>query len=89
MRGVSFPLPSIQHVIDITMRCGSLTNPGIRPVGIAINTASMDEDSARDFLGRLSRDHALPATDPMRFGAGPIVDYIASEFPKTLPARPR
>jgi uncharacterized NAD-dependent epimerase/dehydratase family protein len=71
------------------MRCGSLTNPGIRPVGIAINTASMDEESARDYLQRLGRDHALPATDPMRFGAGPIVDYIASEFPKTLsvPAR--
>ena len=44
MRGVSFPVPSIQHVIDITMRCGSLTNPGIRPVGIAINTSSMNED---------------------------------------------
>lgn len=86
MRGVSFPVPSIQHVIDITMRCGSLTNPGIRPVGIAINTSSMNEDSAREFLKRLGRDHALPATDPMRFGAGAIVDYIASEFPKTLPA---
>jgi uncharacterized NAD-dependent epimerase/dehydratase family protein len=45
----------------------------------------MNEDSARDFLKRLGRDHALPTTDPMRFGAGAIVDYIASEFPKTLP----
>jgi uncharacterized NAD-dependent epimerase/dehydratase family protein len=89
MRGVGFPLPSIQHVIDITVRCGSLTNPGIRPVGIALNTASMDKDSARDYLERLERDHSLPATDPMRFGAGPIVDYIASEFPETLPARAR
>jgi uncharacterized NAD-dependent epimerase/dehydratase family protein len=88
MRGVSFPLPSIQHVIDITMRCGSLTNPGIRPVGIAINTASMDQDSARDYLKRLERDHALPATDPIRFGVGPIVDTIASEFPATLPPTP-
>jgi uncharacterized NAD-dependent epimerase/dehydratase family protein len=71
------------------VRCGSLTNPGIRPVGIALNTASMDKDSARDYLERLERDHSLPATDPMRFGAGPIVDYIASEFPETLPARAR
>ena len=89
MRGVTFPLPSIQHVIDITMRCGSLTNSGIRPVGIALNTASMDKDSARDYLERLERDHSLPATDPMRFGVGPIVDYIASEFPETLPAQAR
>jgi hypothetical protein len=46
----------------------------------------MNEDSARDFLKQLGRDHALPATDPTRFGAGAIVDYLASEFPKTLPA---
>jgi uncharacterized NAD-dependent epimerase/dehydratase family protein len=87
MRGVSFPLPSIQQVIDLTARCGSLTNPAIRPIGIAINTASMDQDSARDYLKRLERDHALPATDPIRFGAGPIVDCIAAAFPATLPSR--
>jgi len=57
MRGVSFALPSIlpsiKQVIDLTVRCGSLTNPAIRPIGIAINTASMDRDSARDYLKRL------------------------------------
>ncbi len=84
MRGVSFPLPSIQHVIDITKRCGSLTNPKIQPVGIAINTASMDKDAARDYLERLQSDHNLPATDPIRFGVGSIVDHIALEFPATL-----
>jgi len=89
MRGVSFPLPSIQQVIDITMRCGSLTNPGIRPVGIAINTTSMDQDSALDYLKQLERDHSLPTTDPIRFGVGAIVDCIASEFPATLPAHGR
>jgi uncharacterized NAD-dependent epimerase/dehydratase family protein len=87
MRGVSHPLPSIQNVIDLTIRCGSLTNPGIRPIGIAINTASMDEETARNYLKELERDHALPTIDPMRFGAGPIVDRIAAEFPATLPAR--
>ncbi len=86
MRGVSHPLPSIQQVIDITIRCGSLTNPGIRPVGIAINTETMDEETARHYLKRLENDHALPATDPMRFGTGPIVDTIAAEFPATLAA---
>ena len=87
MRGVSFPLPTIQQVIDITIRCGSLTNPGIRPVGISINTAAMDEGSARDYLRELERDYALPATDPIRFGVGSIVDRLTADFPETLPAR--
>jgi uncharacterized NAD-dependent epimerase/dehydratase family protein len=87
MRGVSFPLPSIKQVIDITVRCGALTNPGIRPVGIAINTASLEENAARAYLRRLEDDHGLPATDPLRFGAGPIVDRIEADFPETAPAR--
>ncbi|MBI4724475.1 MAG: DUF1611 domain-containing protein, partial [Rhodomicrobium sp.] len=49
MRGVSHPLPSIQNVIDLTVRCGALTNPGIRPVGIAINTLALDEQAARGY----------------------------------------
>ena len=87
MRGVSYPLPSIRQVLDLTVRCGSLTNPAIRPIGIAINTASMDQDAARGYLKQLESDHDLPATDPMRFGAGPIVERIAAEFPATVPAK--
>ncbi len=87
MRGVSHPAPSIQQVIDLTIRCGSLTNPAIRPAGIAINTSALGEQAARDYLKELEREHDLPATDPIRFGAGPIVDRLASEFPNTLPPR--
>jgi len=85
MRGVSHPLPSIQNVIDLTIRCGALTNPGIRPVGISVNTEALDEESAMDYLARAGQDHSLPATDPMRFGMSAIVDRIAADFPKSLP----
>lgn len=84
MRGVSHPPPSIQAVIDLTVRCGSLTNPSIRPTGIAINTAALDENAARDYLKRIEDDHLLPASDPMRFGAASIVDRIAEDFPASL-----
>ncbi len=85
MRGVSHPLPSIQAVIDLTVRCGALTNPGIRPVGIAINTEALSEAAARDYLKRVADDHTLPAADPVRFGVRAIVDRIAADFPATLP----
>lgn len=86
MRGVSHPPPSIQAVIDLTVRCGSLTNPGIRPVGVSVNTSALDEKDARDYLKRLEDGHLLPSTDPMRFGAGNIVDRIAADFPAAIPA---
>jgi uncharacterized NAD-dependent epimerase/dehydratase family protein len=81
MRGVPAPLPSIAEVIDLTLRCGRLTNPAIRPIGIAVNTQALDADDARATLERLAREHDLPATDPVRFGVAPIVDAIARAFP--------
>jgi uncharacterized NAD-dependent epimerase/dehydratase family protein len=85
MRGVRHPLPSIGDVIDLTIRCGRLTNPGIRPVGIAINTQALGEDEARAVLVA-AREHGLPATDPVRFGVDAIVDRLLSEFPASAPS---
>jgi uncharacterized NAD-dependent epimerase/dehydratase family protein len=84
MRGVSHPLPSIREVIDLTIRCGALTNPAIRPAGIAVNTEALDEEAARDYLKRQEQDYALSAADPVRFGVAAIVDRIAADFPATL-----
>lgn len=81
MRGVQHPLPSIREVIDLTIACGKLTNPAIRPVGISINTQALDEAAARACLDETARAHDLPATDPVRFGVGPIVDRLQTLFP--------
>lgn len=81
MRGVQHPLPSIQQVIDLTVTCGRLTNPAIRPVGISINTQALDEAAARAYLDETARAHDLPATDPVRFGVAPIVDHLQKLFP--------
>ena len=81
MRGVEAPLPTIQEVIDLTVRCGRLTNPGIRPVGIAVNTQSLPEPQARTLLQEAEAAHGLPATDPVRFGVDGILDRLAAEFP--------
>ena len=86
MRGVPLPLPTIGAVIDLTIRCGALTNPLIRPVGIAVNTAALDEKAALDYLKHMEREYMLPASDPMRFGVSTIVNRIAAEFPATLAA---
>lgn len=82
MRGVSHPLPTIRQVIDLTAQLGALTNPDIRPVGIAVNTQALAEDEARALLVSLSAEHGLPATDPVRFGVEALVDRIVAEFPE-------
>jgi len=87
MRNVTHPLPTIREVIDMTVRLGALTNPCIRPIGISVNTQALDGKAATDYLKRLQDEHFLPATDPIRFGVGPIVDRIAADFPLTRAAR--
>ncbi|AWN35543.1 N-acetyltransferase DgcN [Methylobacterium radiodurans] len=81
MRGVQHPLPTIRQVIDLTVQLGQLTNPEIRPVGIAVNTQALEEAEARALLDQLAASHGLPATDPVRFGVDGLVDRIVTEFP--------
>ena len=80
MRGVQHPLPSIREVMDMTVAQGKLTNPDIRCVGICVNTSALGEDEARSYLADLAEEHGLPATDPIRFGCGGIVDELQSKF---------
>ena len=80
MRGVQHPLPTIGDVIELTIQLGRLTNPAIRPVGIAINTAALGDQDAKDCLDAASAEHKLPAADPIRTGVGSIVERIAQIF---------
>jgi uncharacterized NAD-dependent epimerase/dehydratase family protein len=81
MRGVTHPLPSIDDVIERTVVEGQLTNPAIRCVGIAVNTAALDPASGRELTSALCAEYGLPASDPIRDGVGAIVDEIVRQFP--------
>lgn len=80
MRGVKTPLPSIGDVIERTILSGQLTNPGIRCVGIAVNTQALAEADATALLTATAAEYGLPAVDPMRFGTTPIVDHLTVQF---------
>lgn len=81
MRGVQHPLPTIRDVIELVTTCGRLTNPAIRPIGIAINTEHLDETEARRVCEEAAAFHDLPASDPVRFGVAPLVDRLLETFP--------
>ncbi len=80
MRGVDYPLPSIEQVIDRVVELGRLTNPAIQCTGIAINTSALDEDAAHACLEDAATRHGVPAVDPMRFDMEAVVDEIQSRF---------
>lgn len=80
LRNVAAPVPGVGEVIEATLALGRLTNPAIRCVGIAVNTAALGEAAARRALAAEAEAWALPATDPMRFGVEAIVERLAAEF---------
>lgn len=82
MRGVEHPLPTIGQVIDLAVQLGRLTNPDVRPVGIAINTQALGDEEARRCLEGAGAEYGLPAADPIRTGVAPIVDRLEQLFPR-------
>ncbi|KWV95509.1 DUF1611 domain-containing protein [Erythrobacter sp. AP23] len=64
-----FDLPTIEEVIDMTVRLGSRTNPAIRCGGVSLNTSSMSEGEAAQLLADESARLGLPVADPVRGGA--------------------
>ncbi|MGI3211000.1 N-acetyltransferase DgcN [Roseovarius tibetensis] len=79
MRGLpDYSLPSLQQLRDTALPLARISNPACEVVGIAVNTQHMPETEARAYLERVAHEMGLPATDPYRFGSGPLVDALAA-----------
>jgi uncharacterized NAD-dependent epimerase/dehydratase family protein len=63
-----FAVPTVEEVIELTMRLGSRTNPAIRVGGVSLNTGGLDEDEARELMANESARLGLPVADPLRGG---------------------
>ena len=64
-----YPLPSIEDVVDLTVRLGRRTNPQIRCGGVSLNTAALDPAAAAALCESESKRLGMPVADPMRGGA--------------------
>lgn len=80
MRNVDTPISEISDVIDMTIALGKLTNPAITCVGLAINTAALDDAEATRLIAETGDRYGLPACDPIRTGVDPIVARIVELF---------
>jgi uncharacterized NAD-dependent epimerase/dehydratase family protein len=76
MRNVAAPIARVGDVIEQTIALGRLTNPAIRCVGIALNSAALHAAEASRELKRLREEFGVPVCDPLRDGVALIVDGL-------------
>lgn len=63
-----FAVPSVEEIIELTIRLGTRTNPKIRIGGVSFNTSTLREDQAQEIIAAESARLGLPVADPMRGG---------------------
>jgi uncharacterized NAD-dependent epimerase/dehydratase family protein len=69
------PLPSLEQLIELHERISLPLRPA-RVACIALNTAELDDEEARRAIAEATAQTGLPADDPVRFGAGPLLDAV-------------
>lgn len=70
----SLQTPSIEEVIELTIKHGRRVNPAIRCGGIALNTSALDDKTADLLMQMESARLGLPVADPIR--GGPRFDAL-------------
>ena len=63
-----FAVPSVEEIIELTIRLGSRTNPAIRVAGVSFNTSALRKDQALEIIAAESARLGLPVADPVRGG---------------------
>ncbi len=77
MRGIpGRALPGIKECLEMNLQVARLTSPGVRAVGICLNTSAMDLETARALCNATADEQGLPCTDPMRFGLDGVIDRL-------------
>lgn len=86
IRGLpGYPQPGLTECLDENLRVARLTSPDVQAIGVALNTVSLDEATARRLCAGTEDALGLPCTDPYRFGADPIADRMLRCFAPSPP----
>jgi len=74
-----YALPSIAECIELHLAAGRRTNPGIRCVGISVNTSGLPDGDRAAYRAETAAAHGLPCVDPLLDGCAAIVDFIRQQ----------
>lgn len=72
------PIPEVIRLYEMVASAGGAFLPA-RVVGIALNTAHLEEREARQAIEQVQSETGLPCTDPVRFGAELLLEAILSD----------
>jgi uncharacterized NAD-dependent epimerase/dehydratase family protein len=72
-------LPSLRELADLHERISPAVRPA-RVACIALNTAHLGEDEAREAIERAKSETNLPADDPVRFGGATLLEAVLATF---------
>lgn len=72
------PIPPLKQVVQVyeTVAAAGGSFAPTRVVGIALNTAHLEDDAAIAAIAAVQQDTGLPCTDPVRLGADLLLDAI-------------
>jgi len=77
MRGLpDYQQPSLEELRDMALALARVANPACQVVGISVNTQHMSEAEATSYLAEVEERMGLPTVDPIRIGAGRLVDAL-------------
>ena len=77
MRGLPhYGLPTLEELRDTALPLARVANPACEVVGISINTKGLGEAEAERFCRETEDRMGLPTVDPIRHGAGRLVDAL-------------
>lgn len=71
-----FETPSIRECMERHVEAARLTNPEVVCAGISIDTSSMDEEAATEYLDELEDMLGVPCVDPLKTGVAAVVDRL-------------
>ncbi|HJS92048.1 MAG TPA: N-acetyltransferase DgcN [Steroidobacteraceae bacterium] len=79
MRGLpGYPLPDLARCLEANLSAARLTNPGVKAVGVALNTSNVSAPEARAACREIGERLDLPCEDPVTMGVEAIVDNLLS-----------
>jgi uncharacterized NAD-dependent epimerase/dehydratase family protein len=79
-------IPPLSEYVRLYETIGSVVHP-TKVIGISLNTYDMTDEAARRACEAAGRETGLPATDPVRFDAGPLVQAVKQGREAYLSAR--
>ncbi len=75
IRSYDVPIPPLPEVRAMYETAAGWLKPA-PVVAVALNTFGMSDDTAREAIEATAQETGLPTADPVRFGAGPLLDAL-------------